>query len=676
MTEGGEYQFRVIAVNDAGQSPPSRPSATAKVEEQADRPYIDLGAVRDITVRAGEDFSVAVPFRAFPKPTAAWFANDVILDESDTRVHSQVSDEYATMVVKNAQRSDTGPYKLQLRNRSGFDSVSLHVRVLDKPSAPLNLHAEDFAGDSLTLAWHPPKDNGGAQVTNYVVEKKEGGNWSKVTGYVVTTTHRVRGLIVGRDYQFRVMAENQYGTSEPAITEEPVRAKHSFNVPGAPGMPRSLDSSADSISIAWTRPRSDGGSPITGYVVERRLCGGSRGVATSNVDDRWVKASHAVVTELTLRVINLTENHEYEFRVAAINAAGQGAWSDSSDAICCRPPLCAPKITSDLSIRDMTVIAGEEFTITVPFNASPTPRPQWTVNSDDVIQDDRIRFDTTATATIYLNRCAKRSDSGKYTIRLTNSEGSDSASCRVLVVGRSSAPLGPLDVSDITPDTCTLTWRPPSDDGGAPISNYVVERMDVSVGVWIKISSFVRTCSYNVFSLETNRRYLFRVRAENQYGVSEPLESEEPMTAKFAFTIPDPPGQPRAADAGSDGASLTWERPRYDGGSKIQGYVIERRDQQEDRDWIVVNDYVVKDPNYVAHSLLSGHEYEFRVRAKNAAGLSKPSPASSRYKTKTKFTVPSPPGVPQVVKVGRSYVDLRWEPPASDGGSRITGKII
>lgn len=130
MTEGEEYHFRIIAVNDVGSSPPSRASPTVKVEEQADRPHIDLGSMRDITVRAGEDFSIMVPYRAFPKPTATWFANDVVFDETDVRVHSQVMDEYATIVVKNAQRKDTGPYKLQLRNNAGFDSVSVHVRVL------------------------------------------------------------------------------------------------------------------------------------------------------------------------------------------------------------------------------------------------------------------------------------------------------------------------------------------------------------------------------------------------------------------------------------------------------------------------------------------------------------------------------------------------------------------
>jgi hypothetical protein len=70
---------------------------------------------------------------------------------------------------------------------------------------------------------------------------------------------------------------------------------------------------------------------------------------------------------------------------------------------------------------------------------------------------------------------------------------------------------------------------------------------------------------------------------------------------------------------------------------------------------------------------LSGHEYEFRIRAKNAAGFSKPSPASTPFKLKSKCTVPGAPQNPQVIKVGKNYVDLRWEAPTSDGGSRITG---
>ena len=108
LTEGEEYHFRIVAVTDAGSSPPRQVSPTVKVEEQANRPHIDLGSVQDITVRAGEDFSIVVPYKAFPKPTAAWFANDVVLDETDRHARTKM-DECATIVSATpSARRDAG----------------------------------------------------------------------------------------------------------------------------------------------------------------------------------------------------------------------------------------------------------------------------------------------------------------------------------------------------------------------------------------------------------------------------------------------------------------------------------------------------------------------------------------------------------------------------------------
>lgn len=359
--------------------------------------------------------------------------------------------------------------------------------------------------------------------------------------------------------------------------------------------------------------------------------------------------------------------------MAGINAAGQGPWSTSSDAIVCRAPPLAPKITSDLSIRDMTVIAGQEFKITVPFIGNPMPKPTWTINGLDVDQDERIKFDTNKTSTQFINKSAKRSETGVYTIHLHNSEGTDSATCRVLIVDRPSPPQGPLDVCDITPDTCTLSWKTPLDDGGSAITNYIVEKLDAN-GIWVKVSSFVRTNHYDCMGLEANKKYYFRVRAENQYGISEPLTRDDAVLATYPFTVPDPPGAPKIIDYDATNVKLIWDRPRSDGGSRIQGYKIEYRDVA-DTQW-QIHDILIKDNSYQLYNLTTGCEYEFRVRAKNAAGFSKPSAPSSKLKLRGKFNVPGAPGTPNVIKVGKNYVDLHWDKPITDGGSRITGYII
>lgn len=95
LKEGEEYQFRVIAANDVGKSEPSKPSNPIIIEEQPNKPVMDLGGVRDITVRAGEDFCIHVPYVGFPKPTATWYANDVVQEGADKRFHQQLGDDFA-----------------------------------------------------------------------------------------------------------------------------------------------------------------------------------------------------------------------------------------------------------------------------------------------------------------------------------------------------------------------------------------------------------------------------------------------------------------------------------------------------------------------------------------------------------------------------------------------------
>jgi len=54
-----------------------------------------------------------------------------------------------------------------------------------------------------------------------------------------------------------------------------------------------------------------------------------------------------------------------------------------------------------------------------------------------------------------------------------------------LIADKPTPPVGPLEVSDVTPETCSLSWKPPLDDGGSPITNYIVEKMDPFSGVSI-----------------------------------------------------------------------------------------------------------------------------------------------------------------------------------------------
>lgn len=94
-----------------------------------------------------------------------------------------------------------------------------------KPEGPIT--AADIVGDELTLSWKPPKDDGGEKINNYIVEKRKKGasKWGKVSGLAKEPTVQVRNLEPGTEYEFRVMAENNQGVSEPLETEKPIHAK-------------------------------------------------------------------------------------------------------------------------------------------------------------------------------------------------------------------------------------------------------------------------------------------------------------------------------------------------------------------------------------------------------------------------------------------------------------------
>ena len=56
---------------------------------------------------------------------------------------------------------------------------------------------------------------------------------------------------------------------------------------------------------------------------------------------------------------------------------------------------------------------------------------------------------------------------------------------RVDVLSPPTMPKGILEISDIKPTSCKLTWKKPEDDGGSPIMGYTIEKKDVERDTWV-----------------------------------------------------------------------------------------------------------------------------------------------------------------------------------------------
>lgn len=92
----------------------------------------------------------------------------------------------------------------------------------------------------------------------------------------------------------------------------------------------------------------NGGSPITGYWLEKREVGGVY----------WSRVNRAPVTKpavkgLEYNVLRLAEGVEYQFRVMAENLAGIGPPSEPSDPALAADPICKYIISTTI-LEDCT----------------------------------------------------------------------------------------------------------------------------------------------------------------------------------------------------------------------------------------------------------------------------------------------------------------------------------
>ena len=103
-----------------------------------------------------------------------------------------------------------------------------------EPDPPSNARVHDVTRNSARLTWAAPSDDGGSALRGYVVEGRTPYNprWVKLTRAPVRETEYVcTDLGEGEEYEFRVVAVNDVGSSKPSSATPSTKIKNPIGRP-------------------------------------------------------------------------------------------------------------------------------------------------------------------------------------------------------------------------------------------------------------------------------------------------------------------------------------------------------------------------------------------------------------------------------------------------------------
>ena len=247
------------------------------------------------------------------------------------------------------------------------------VRRNPPPSAPTSLLA--ITGDrSTTLTWTAPASDGGAEITDYVVEYTQGltSDWwvfedttSPETSAIVTgLDNDNHSSGTGSDYRYRVSATNNSGTGEPSAI-----------VNGGPGdVPEAVVSLSvwpgdGYAALSWwsSMPASFAWSAVSDYIIEYAI----------DPNGSW-QTNLASSNPTRTQVGGLTNDTKYLFRVSAINSVGVGPPSPIASTT---PEACEAQKDGDWEAP----VISNAFASPNPLVSGELVTVSWTVSDESAI---------------------------------------------------------------------------------------------------------------------------------------------------------------------------------------------------------------------------------------------------------------------------------------------------
>ena len=546
------------------------------------------------------------------------------------------------------------------------------------PAPPAGVGAQPGDGKA-TVTWSAPS-NGGSPITGYTITPYIGADaQTPVQAGAGATSATVTGLANGISYTFRVSATNTAGTgpasaASPAVTPSP---------PSAPDAPAGVAATAGTAkaTVSWTAP-SNGGSPITGYVVTPYA--GNTALTPTTVTGS--------PPATTATVAGLTNGTAYTFTVAATNAIGTGPASARSGAVtpaAFAPPAFVQQANGRALATSVTVTPAGNITAG---NRLVVLAGVWSSAKATIsgVTDSSGNTYTKLTSI----KAADDTELSVWSAPITAGGGTKPA-VRIAATGSADIGATVVEYSGLsTVADATVVDKLATATGNTSAAATVASGataattadQELAIGFYADSgfgASLVPDATFTTrlnLSPTPDMEFVVEDRlvaagstpnATVRTGASVPWMMATVVFKTAGPVAPSAPGAPTGVTAtgGDRKATVSWTAPSSNGGSPITGYTVTPYIGT-----VAQTPATVTGTSTTVTGLANGTAYTFKVTATNAIG---DGPASAASNAVTP-AAPAAPGAPTGVSAtaGNAKATVSWTAPSSDGGSPITGYTV
>ena len=670
------YLFRISAVSSAGTSDPSS-TATAT---------IGIPGAPSSLLPTALNTSIRLTWSA-PVLTGGSAITDYVIEySSDAGANYSVfADGLSTSLSATITGLTNGTsylFRVKAVNTIGTGPASGVISAIPwsvaVTSAPRDVVISTVSLEQLVVRWTAPLTDGGSSVVDYIIEysTNAGVSWTLFAdNFTPNTSVTVTGLINGTSYIFRVSAVNGAGTSA-------VSASSAAAAPGVPSEPCCVDDAQIGpgyVAIRWGAPTSNGGSPITNYVIEYSVNDGVTWTTWSG----WTGVAGCVCANVARTVSPLADGVAHRFRVRAQNAIGLSQPSVASDASTPWTPIAPGAPTSltviarpgqvDLDWEEPTSDGGAfitDYTIQYSTNSGTT----WTTFVDGVSTTTFVSMRTLSVGVSHIFRVQATNSAGTGVptspttpITTVGSLSNDPFSGATAISGANSftlsstltstresgepthggyAPSASIWYKWVANETGTLVLTTLSSDFDTLLGVYTGSAVNGLTTVAVNDDATGETGVWSRVTVAVRSGTTYQIAIDGYSGKKGSTRLNWQYTAAPVPIAPTAPQNVRAS-AGNASANLYWLAPSSDGNATITSYTATSSPGAKTCTTTGALACVV-------NSLTNGVAYTFTVTATNSAGTSIASAASSAV-----TPVANPDGGVTALSWGLDRIDQR-----------------